>query len=786
MLRLLSPGCVYELRALDVPEGGVIRRVVSGYFDDHAAMLREAELLSSQGARGVYYTLNPVRPELLARAVNRVRPAKRGEATSDADIVCRRWLPVDLDPVRPAGISSTAEELAAAMRRAQDIGNHMMGLGWPEPVCAMSGSGSQLVWRIDLPAESMLVARVLAGLDAQWSDASVKVDTSVSNAARIWKVPNTMARKGDSTEERPHRLARLVHVPEAIEIVSESLLEAFAPQKVSNTVAAVGRRPESFQVDEFMRRWLPDADGPHDYEGGRKWILPVCAFDSRHNDRAACVIELASGALSFKCHHESCSGRGWRELRELFDPVEEVGPEWKINPGDYTQQAPAPSGRIELAGRSHVDLVRATLRVLREKSPERLVYDEGALWRYDAEAGVWQEVDADEQRRGVWRLDGAVYPVASPNDELITEWRELKITAANLRDVPAALHAADRIARPGFFSAAPAGCQFRDRFVAADGRVLEKSPELRQRAALAFDFDPGAACPRFRQALSEWFELDDDREQKIEFLSEFVGAALLGAATRYQRGVLLLGQGSNGKSALLSVVSALFPEGTRRAVSPKQFGSQWYVATLRGARINIETDVPPQVEAASTFKKALSGEPIMAAEKFKKPFTFAPTCGHLFSCNQLPAVDDLSHGFWRRWVVLEFKRRFDDAACDRGLVDKIVAAEMPGVAAWALAGAHRLLLQGDYTKVPSSDVALGRWAEASDPVRAWLVECTQPCNDRELAVRPVQAFEHFYSWCVHEARIRDPLSRRQFFLAINSLLEQRRAQGGRWYPVRLL
>ena len=106
-LQLLgAPGQVFELRALEAVTPAWRRpHVVAGYFDDPLKLAAEAAKLQ---ARGVYVVLNPVRPALLARICNRVKDFAPGDAiTSDADILVRRWLPVDCDAVRPAGISAT-------------------------------------------------------------------------------------------------------------------------------------------------------------------------------------------------------------------------------------------------------------------------------------------------------------------------------------------------------------------------------------------------------------------------------------------------------------------------------------------------------------------------------------------------------------------------------------------------------------------------------------------------------------------------------------------------------
>lgn len=204
---LFEPGNVVEVRIPKTRAG-----VVSGYFDDHttmAAAIHDAD--TKYRASGVYYVLNKINPALLGRAYNRLR--ERAEyTTSDINILQRCWLPIDLDPVRPAGVSSSEEEHEVAIRRAQTIADDMGG-EWGRPIIADSGNGSHLLYRIDLPNDPeglAFVSGALAELDRRYSDDVVKVDVTSANAARIWKAYGTVARKGDSIPSRPHRLSRIV------------------------------------------------------------------------------------------------------------------------------------------------------------------------------------------------------------------------------------------------------------------------------------------------------------------------------------------------------------------------------------------------------------------------------------------------------------------------------------------------------------------------------------------------------------------------------------------------
>jgi hypothetical protein len=209
---LYAPGDVVELRAPGSRQG-----TLSGYFDDFAALATAAARLSGT-VPGVYITLNPVNPVLLARAQNRVRPYAKA-TTGDADIVTRRWMLFDFDALRPAGISSTDSEHDAALAVLRSGCRWLVdtaGFPMTSLVLADSGNGGHALARINLPnsPEALaLVRRCLEAVALVCNTSGVVVDTTVSNAARIVKLYGTLAAKGDPTIDRPHRLARLIEVP---------------------------------------------------------------------------------------------------------------------------------------------------------------------------------------------------------------------------------------------------------------------------------------------------------------------------------------------------------------------------------------------------------------------------------------------------------------------------------------------------------------------------------------------------------------------------------------------
>ena len=326
-LRLwFQTGDVFEVRVLDAVSADYRREhIESGYFDyEHISAVPEAlkRLLSF---RGVYVTVNPVNPDLLARAVNRLRPAGRNPTTADTDIVRRRWLLVDCDPRRTSGVSSSNAEHESALAKAREIRDGLSSLGWADPIMTDSGNGAQLMYRIDLPADDGELVRRVIGEIAKASSEQVAIDTSVHNPARIWRLPGTMNCKGDSIPERPHRMARILEEPQDIVLVSREQMQDIVSYQSEDTQTDVPddawkHTMPAFDLDSWIAQYCPELGSPQPWKGGRKWIFPVCPFNEAHTNKSAVLIQEPSGAVAFKCHHNGCSGNDWRALRELREP----------------------------------------------------------------------------------------------------------------------------------------------------------------------------------------------------------------------------------------------------------------------------------------------------------------------------------------------------------------------------------------------------------------------------------------------------------------------------------
>jgi hypothetical protein len=218
---LFADGDHHELRALPSKKSRLVNR-------ERAV---DGAVRVTEGARGIYYTLNPVLASLGDRAAK------------DGDVLRRRWIMVDVDPVKPdahADDSATDGEKEQAGLVATRIVDDLRGRGWPAPVTIDSGNGYHLLYRVDLPnddASKSLVKRVLKVLANAHDNAAARVDQKVFNAARIAKLPGTWARKGAHSIDRPHRLCMLDTVPEPVRMVAEDLLRSFVGNEAETLTA---------------------------------------------------------------------------------------------------------------------------------------------------------------------------------------------------------------------------------------------------------------------------------------------------------------------------------------------------------------------------------------------------------------------------------------------------------------------------------------------------------------------------------------------------------------------
>ena len=240
------------------------------------------------------------------------------------------------------------------------------------------------------------------------------------------------------------------------------------------------------------------------------------------------------------------------------------------------------------------------------------------------------------------------------------------------------------------------------------------------RYVLPVAYNPEASCPIFLKFLHEI--TGGDFQMQISILESM--AYCLMPEYPIQRAIMLVGSGSNGKSSLLRVLTALLGDEnvsqiTIQSLTNNRFSTEW----LTGRLANIAPDLPKKgLYDTGTFKALTGGDPILAEiKRIQKPVRLRNCAKMLFSCNEIPDTPDDTDAFYRRWLILEFKQRFSEG---RDIVPELTTAQ-------ELAGIFNLLVRNilpilqktlKFTFAPDYETGRATYVRRSNTVKAFAEE----------------------------------------------------------------
>lgn len=301
-------------------------KTYSAYFTDIEEAIKQ---LPKYDNSQIYFTVNKVNDACASRKQFNNFMLVQGTATSKNDITRRLFIPIDIDVERPSGICSTNEEKEYAHQKALAVFRFLKENNFAEPVICDSSSGYHIYYPVDMEADQQSesdVKKFFGILSNFFTDERVKIDKQVGDANRIMRLSGTWSRKGRNTPERPHRMAKILRHPSEIRRMSRDELEAFIDkyeikeeQKETFNTYHVGAR-QQFDLHKFMDENNIEVAKETPWEnGGTKFVLKECPFDHTHLAPDSAIFLSSSGAIAFRCLHNSCSCYDWRALRLKFD-----------------------------------------------------------------------------------------------------------------------------------------------------------------------------------------------------------------------------------------------------------------------------------------------------------------------------------------------------------------------------------------------------------------------------------------------------------------------------------
>ena len=393
-----------------------------------------------------------------------------------------------------------------------------------------------------------------------------------------------------------------------------------------------------------------------------------------------------------------------------------------------------------------------------KSDPKYARYANGYLHIYDHNTGTWKPIERAKLASLVQGWDR--HPVLSTG----------KGFKADYGPISGGIKCAyDRVEEKSFFADAPQGLPFANGFVRVkDGQIVLSRHAADDRAlhAYPFNYEPSGEPVEWLRALSELWEGDEDQAEKVAYLQEFMGAALMGDSPRWQKATLLWGPSSqNGKSSLNAAIRSIFLPGMVASIQPEHFKEKFRLAELSGKLANFVDELNGQyLDDSDLIKWIVTAKtPITAERKNQDPFEFLPRAAHFWNCNNLPSADEMGEAFFRRFTILFFNRRFIGADDKKNYLEGIAEKERALIVNWSLRGYARLLKNQGYT-IPKSSAEHGEaWKRKADQVARFVDNCLvvsdNPKADENRLLKLDALYNLYKGWAANEGSQKFPMAK---------------------------
>jgi P4 family phage/plasmid primase-like protien len=250
--------------------------------------------------------------------------------------------------------------------------------------------------------------------------------------------------------------------------------------------------------------------------------------------------------------------------------------------------------------------------------------------------------------------------------------------------------------------------------------LIPCTPRLFNVYSLPCEYRPEATAPAFDTYFAEAVPDADVRRHLLEWF----GLNLV-YDTRYQKFLILIGKGGDGKSVFLAIMRALLGPAAS-AVNLSAFGAERSFNLV--PTINMLANIYPDIDYTTSREEGLlkayvSGEAITIEKKGKDPRTVIPTARLTFSCNQFPAFKDRSGGIWRRLYLAEFPNSVPEERQNPNMCTPEwwqAQGQLSGILNQALEGLKRLEARGRFCEPDACRALKGDYKSERNPASEFL------------------------------------------------------------------
>ena len=302
------------------------------------------------------------------------------------------------------------------------------------------------------------------------------------------------------------------------------------------------------------------------------------------------------------------------------------------------------------------------------------------------------------------------------------------------------------------------------------GKFGPHDPSICFRYVLSYNYDPYAECPKFEKFINE---ICEDNQEFIDVFLEFLGYSFSSSSCWAQKAILLVGEGSNGKSTLIELIKKMAGSDNHSSLMLSDLKDPANRYDLEGKLFNLAEETSKTSLADSAiFKNLVTGGETMVKRLYSQPFKMRNKAKLIFSCNEYPESADTTVSLPRRLLIIPFKASFLNGNRNPHMGEELLE-ELSGIFNLAIMGYKRLVKQGDFSIGESIKKEVSRYVENNDPIRGFSIECFQTfdINNDEFyteAESCERVFEKYGNWCNENNEIK--LSSKEFFNRLRNII----------------
>ncbi|MGN9161239.1 DNA primase family protein [Clostridium sulfidigenes] len=248
------------------------------------------------------------------------------------------------------------------------------------------------------------------------------------------------------------------------------------------------------------------------------------------------------------------------------------------------------------------------------------------------------------------------------------------------------------------------------------------NPEFKIKNKIPVNYNPAAYSEIMDKTLNKI--CCNDKQLRL-LIEEMIGYILF-RRNELGKCFILTGHGANGKSTLLDVIKRLIGKENLSSVALNELNDRFRTFQLEGKLANIGDDISNgYIDDNSTFKKLVTGETVNVERKGKDPFDFNNYSKLIFSCNEIPRINDLSDGLKRRIIFIPFNAKFSkhDLDYDPFIIDKLMDnSSLEYLLKLALEGLERILYNRAFTTPKSVEDTWDDYEKRNNPIIGFLEE----------------------------------------------------------------